>query len=97
MTVRPQVQAGRSRQALDMMAIFTGYATAFFAKPFNIESTGSGLFIERAGKPHLEQPLHIHGVNWAGFQRDGCPHELWRADRSVPSYIAFSSRILQCS
>lgn len=33
--------------------------------------------------------LHLRGTNWAGFQADGCPHELWKYD--VDDYVSFLS------
>ena len=33
------------------------------------------------------EPLHIKGVNWFGFQTDGCVHELYK--HTVQAYIDF--------
>ena len=58
-----------------------------WSEPFRLLSTNSSLFIEPVANPSLRTRLHIKGANWAGFQADGCVHELWR--HTVSSYISF--------
>ena len=69
-----------------------------FSVPFDVLADDGRLWIapqwawseaeERQIAPRT--PLDIKGANWAGFQSEGCPHQLWR--HSVEEYVAFLVR-----
>ena len=55
-----------------------------FTLPFELFAHTGKLWIQNDGASTQDE-FHIKGVNWAGFQVDGCPHALWRT--SVTTYV----------
>ena len=55
-----------------------------FTLPFELFAHTGKLWIQNDGASTQDE-FHIKGVNWAGFQVDGCPHALWRT--SVGAYV----------
>ena len=68
-----------------------------FSVPFDVFAADGRLWIapQWAWSEEEEQhivavaPLDIKGANWAGFQQDGCPHELYKKANSVAKYVKF--------
>ena len=67
-----------------------------FSVPFDVFAADGRLWIapewewSEAEERHATRtPLDIKGANWAGFQQDGCPHELYKRDNSVDKYVKF--------
>ena len=67
-----------------------------FSVPFDVFAADGRLWIapewewSEAEERHATRtPLDIKGANWAGFQQDGCPHELYKRDNSVAKYVKF--------
>lgn len=62
-----------------------------FSIPFRVSAHGAKIWVQ----PHSQNAsirgiwneLHIKGANWAGFQANGCVHELWK--HTVDDYIQF--------
>ena len=69
----------------------TGVASPPFTTEFTVSSTEGHLWIHPNNNPSLRERLYIKGANWAGFQADGCPHELWRSYRAQ-DYVDFLSQ-----
>lgn len=61
-----------------------------FSLPFEAKARDGALWLEalpEAGVGTQTTQFHIKGTNWAGFQADGCPHELWTY--TAQAYIDF--------
>ena len=54
-----------------------------FSTPFTVSAHSQKLWIQAEGWPPSE--LRLKGSNWAGFQADGCVHELWK--HGVDEYV----------
>ena len=70
-----------------MMLSASTSAAAPFSKPFTLSSADGKLWIAPLTDATARTPLIIKGANWMGFQKDGCPSELWK--HSLDDYIAF--------
>ena len=60
-----------------------------FSRAFSVSAHSQKLWIQaedRSGVP-LGEPMHLmlKGTNWAGFQANGCVHELWK--HSLQNYL----------
>ena len=65
-----------------------------FSVPFDVFAADGRLWIAPQWAWSEEEEQHIvavdiKGANWAGFQQDGCPHELYKKGHSVEKYIKF--------
>ena len=63
-----------------------------FSVPFDVFAADGRLWIAPewgGGQIAPRSPLDIKGANWAGFQKDGCPHELYKKANSVAKYVKF--------
>ena len=62
-----------------------------FSVPYESKARNRALWLEPLPGANLSGAtparLDIKGTNWAGFQKDGCPHELYR--HSAQSYVDF--------
>ena len=54
-----------------------------FSTPFTVSAHSQKLWIHAEGWPPSE--LRLKGSNWAGFQADGCVHELWK--HGIDEYV----------
>jgi aryl-phospho-beta-D-glucosidase BglC (GH1 family) len=61
-----------------------------FSTPFEVKAALGKLWIRAEWQDSGSwEELRLNGVNWAGFQSSGCPHELWK--HNVTEYIDFIS------
>jgi len=75
------------RAAALLLVAHAPYASAVFEQPFAVSSRDGDLWIEPLAASGHRSTLRLKGANWAGFQADGCPHELWK--HSLQDYVDF--------